>query len=170
MIAFGTIVRDPERGFEEVRLQPVTDETAIYLADTFATMSPWHDYSIQAETLRTYFVSEEPGAPRYIVQAGSHANQPIGLLGLRSNWLRGPYIQFLGLIPPLHNKGIGSALLTCIETNARLSGAQNIWVMASKINTRGQAFYKRHGFVEVTHIHDLVAPSQSEVLLRKMLT
>jgi len=169
MITFGTSVSARGATGYDVTLARMDATVATDLGDSFAQMSPWNQYPMTAATLTHYFASEEAGAPRYLVRLASGAETAIGVLGIRENWLRGPYIQFLGLVEAYQRHAIGEALLGHVETAARQQRAQNLWVMASQFNDRAIAFYERSGFFPVSDIDALVSPDHSEVLLRKRL-
>jgi ribosomal protein S18 acetylase RimI-like enzyme len=88
---------------------------------------------------------------------------------VRRNWLRGPYLQFLGVLPAFQHRGIGSLALTWFENEARTGRAQNLWVAASDFNARALSFYERRGFNRVATLEDLIVKGGSEILLRKRL-
>ncbi len=169
MIPFGTNVSKQGATGIEVTLTRMDDKVAADLADRFSQMSPWSHYPFTPDDLARYFATEEAGAPRYAVRLTSEPDAAIGALGLRENWLRGPYIQFLGLTEVFQSRSIGKALLCQVKTTAHQDGAQNLWAMASQFNKRAIAFYRRFGFFPVADIDALVTPDQSEVLLRKRL-
>lgn len=169
MIPFNTKVPALTANGFDIVLQPMSVEDAASLATAFSTMSPWSRYPFTPDTLQSYLTEEEAGAPRFAVHVDGGATPAVGALGLRTNWLRGPYIQFLGLTEPFQNRGIGAALLGEVETQARQAGAQNVWVMASQFNDRALDFYRRFGFFPVARIDALVTADQTEVLLRKRL-
>ena len=147
-------------------LAPFTRDTAAAAAATLAAMSPWADYPYPAAALERYFATQEPGAPRYAVVAdGALA----GALGLRLNWLRGPYIQTLAVFPDHRGAGTGSSLLAWIEREARSAGERNMWVCASAFNEGALHFYERCGFVRTADLPGLVADPVTEILLRKRL-
>jgi diamine N-acetyltransferase len=93
----------------------------------------------------------------------------VGAAGLRLNWLRGPYLQFLGLVPGFQGKGAGPLFLKWIDHEAHAAGQHNVFVCATDTNTRAITFYERHGYRQVGTLDGLVQPGTSEVLLRKML-
>lgn len=132
----------------------------------FAGMTPWADYGYPAERLASYFAGREPGAPRYLIRTGGEA---AGVMGLRNHWLRGPYLQFLGIVPEFQNQAIGGVLLAWWEGHARSRGERNLWLTVSEVNERARAFYGRNGFVETSRLPDLVVGGWSEILLRKRL-
>jgi len=169
MIPFGTSLTKLDASGLPITLADVDQAAAAVLADAFASMSPWSHYPFTPDALAKYLTTKEVGAPRYVLRCADGSNLAIGALGLRENWLRGPYIQFLGLTKSFQCRSVGEALLYEIETHARGDGAQNLWVMASAFNKRAQNFYCRFGFSPVADIDALVSVDQTEVLLRKRL-
>lgn len=148
----------------------MTPVDAGYLGVAFAKSEPWSRYPFTADALTAYFEAEEDAAPRYVIAHGSDIeNNVAGVLGLRLNWLRGPYIQFLGVLPEHQNAGIGAQLLSWISDTSAESGARNLWVAASDFNTNALRFYERHGFTRVATLDGLVQDGIGEILLRKRL-
>jgi len=147
-------------------LKPMSPEDALLLGGALAAMPPWSRYPVRVEAMETYLAVHEPGAPRYSVWSRGTC---CGAVGMRMNWLRGPYIQVLGLLPEVQSSGIGAQLLTWVEGEARLRGERNLWVAASEFNTRALSFYERHGFMRVASLDALLQDGFTEILLRKRL-
>jgi ribosomal protein S18 acetylase RimI-like enzyme len=75
------------------------------------------------------------------------ADKPIGLMGverLNDHW----FIDKLYLMPAFQNRGIGSALLSQLKSDATQAHA-NLGLSVLEVNP-ARRFYQRHGFV-VTH-------------------
>lgn len=133
------------------------------LADQFAAMPPWSRYPFPAKALASYLAAQEPGAPRYVIHTdGALA----GALGLRLNWLRGPYVQFLGVLPAYQRQGLGHTVMRQLVSEARANGDRNVWVAASSFNADALRFYDRLGFTRVALLDGLVHDDIDEVLLR----
>lgn len=147
-------------------LEPLDPAEAGSLSDTFVGMEPWSRYPFDATALMIYLSGEEAGAPRYAIKAGE---QTVGVAGLRLNWLRGPYLQFLALVPQAQGFGLGSLVMEWLDTQTRKAGDFNIWVCASDFNEGAIGFYERHGFRHVGNLPDLIEPSFTEILMRKRL-
>ncbi len=98
------------------------------------------------------------------ISAGSLA----GIISVRYPWLRGPYLELLGLFPDYQGVGLGSELLRWFEQQARLANP-NAWVLVSAFNHKARAFYERRGFVAIGAIEALVKPGYDEILLRKVV-
>ena len=146
--------------------EPMTDSEAGPLAEAVSALEPWHTYAYPAEKLAAYLAKDEPGAPRFVLR---HAGEIAGGIGLRLNWMRGPYIQFLAILPPSQRQGLGSALLAWVEAQARTGGERNLWIAASEINVDARRLYERLGFREAAKLDDLVSAGRSEILYRKRL-
>lgn len=136
------------------------------LGAAFAAIDPWVSYPYPAPALAAYFAKDEPGAPRFSLRAGGEL---AGAVGLRLDWLRGPYVQFLGMLPGHQGCGFGKAVLDWVESEARAVTQRNLWVLASDFNAGALRFYERQGFARVAALEALVAEGRAEILLRKRL-
>jgi GNAT superfamily N-acetyltransferase len=145
------------------RLEPGEAEA---LGAAFAAIDPWASYPYPAAALAAYFANDEPGAPRFSLRAGAGL---AGAVGLRIDWLRGPYLQFLGMLPGRQGRGLGKAVLHWIESEARAAAQRNLWVLASDFNAGALRFYEREGFARIAALDALVAEGRAEILLRKRL-
>jgi ribosomal protein S18 acetylase RimI-like enzyme len=146
-------------------LRTVNHIEAADMGRAFAAMEPWSRYPFPPEALTAYFATSEPHAPRFVIEAGGDV---AGAIGIRTELLRGPYLQFLGLLPAFQGRGIGVAILDWIEVEAGPS-TRNFWVCASVSNEAAIRFYERHGFQRVAVLDGLVQDGFDELLLRKRL-
>jgi ribosomal protein S18 acetylase RimI-like enzyme len=149
-----------------VTFAAMTALAAETLGPSLAKIDPWARYAYTPQALTAFLAASEPGSPRFAINSGRAI---AGAFAIKENWLRGPYLQFLGLLPAFQAQGIGSAVLGWFETHGREACAQNLWVVASEFNDRALSFYEKHGFRRVTPLADLVAEGCSEILLRKRL-
>lgn len=141
-----------------------TDDAEL-LSEAFAQSQPWLTLGISATGLKNYLLREDSSLYRYVVQVDS---QLAGIICLRYPWLRGPYIELLGLIASYRGIGIGSQLLSWAETEARHQ-SNNLWLVTSSFNQQALQFYARHGFQQIGTLSGLVHPDYDELLLRKRL-
>lgn len=151
---------------DEVSFRPISADSAARLGPAFAAMDPWAYYHYAGEALAAYLAGQEEAAPRLEIRVGDDL---AGAICIRKNWLRGPYLQFLGILPSFQNRGVGSAALEWLEALATREKSQNVWVVASGFNTGALSFYERFGFVRVATLDGLVADGTDEILLRKRL-
>ncbi len=150
----------------ELIMTPLPEHEANALAAAFAAIDPWASYGYPASALAAYLGKQEPGAPRFLLTL---EDELAGALGLRLGWLRGTYIQFLGIVPRFQRRGLGQTILAWIEAEARAIKERNLWVAASEINADAIRFYERHGFTQAARLEDLVYDGRTEILLRKRL-
>lgn len=152
-------------------LAPLQPSQASALAEAFAAMAPWAAYPYPAAALATYLASGSQAAPLFAIVAAAQGStgKLFGAIGLRLDWLRGPYIQFLGLLEEAQGNGIGGTVMAWIEAEARRTCARNLWVATSDFNAGALRFYERHGFSRVAELPGLVRDDRTELLLRKRL-
>ncbi len=149
-----------------VTLCAITAAEAVLLGAGFAAIDPWRRANYSDTALAGYLSRHEPGGNRFAIHAeGALA----GAVSIREPWLRGPYLEFLGLLPQAQGRGIGAAVMRWFETQAP-AGASSLWVLCSDFNTGALAFYERHGFGQVATLDGLIGAGFDEILLRKRLT
>ena len=139
-------------------------------ARAFAGIDPWRAYGRTADHMAQMFAPPERPDGTYRIAARTGPGSPPAALALvQSPWLAGPYVRFLGVLPPHQGAGLGTALLGWIEAEARRARARNLWICVSAFNEGAYALYQRVGFEPVAEIPDLAADGIVERLLRKRL-
>jgi ribosomal protein S18 acetylase RimI-like enzyme len=146
-------------------LAPVDEDAASFLAARCASIDPWARMAYPEESLGAYFRRADSAALRRCIRVG---DEIAGAVVVRHPWLKGPYVEFLAVLPPHQGAGIGSAIIDWIEREAG-AGERNLWVLASDFNEGALRFYRRHGFEPVTRLPDLAADGFTEIMLRKRL-
>jgi GNAT superfamily N-acetyltransferase len=162
-----TEARPDASQMRKVVFRDMTAKAAQELGTAFAEIDPWARYAYTAPALTAYLGTHEADAPRFEIVVD---DEIAGAICVRRNWLRGPYLQFLGILPAFQYRGTGGLALDWFEDQARATQAQNLWVAASDFNVRALAFYARRGFSRVARLEDLVVEDSAEILLRKRLT
>jgi len=145
---------------------PLTNEQALAIAQMLSISDPWKKLNFSTSALSNYLMREDTSLRRYSVFENGNL---VGVICVRHPWLRGPYIELLGLFPNSRGKGIGKQLIAWVETEARRE-AKNLWVVASSFNHQALNFYQSLGFYPIGPIQGLVTPEYDEILLRKCLT
>lgn len=138
---------------------------AAAIAAMLVELEPWRTLGYCADALTRYLLRADPALHRFLINQG---NAQAGVLCVRYPWLRGPYIELIGLAPEVRGKGLGGGILDWIEAQVR-GEAGNLWACVSANNTAGRRFYHRRGLIEVAPIDDLVTHGHAEILLRKRL-
>ena len=144
---------------------PLTDAQALAVAEMLAVSEPWLSLNFSAASLAGYLSREDAALRRYLVSVDGEV---AGVICVRHPWLRGPYIELLGVSPSQRGKGIGRQVLAWVEVEARIE-SKNLWVLTSSFNHQAQKFYQSLGFSPIGPIQGLVSPEHDEILLRKVL-
>jgi len=148
-------------------IRALTGSSARKLASRMARLDPWKRLGIAEDALFDALVSNAQGG---VVAYGAHcAGVAQGVVSYRKNWLYGPYIRLLAVLPEAQNGHLGRDLVKRVADDAKKRGAQNVWVCASAVNTRALAFYERIGFTRIGQIDDLILSGEDEILLRLRL-
>lgn len=148
-----------------VTLVPFPAAEAQRIAEALAAIDPWKSYPYPASELARYFASGSATAPVFAILVGAAI---AGVVGLRLDWLRGPYLQFFGILPAQQRFGLGARVLAWMEREAGPS-TRNLWLCASDFNADAIRFYERHGFERIAILDGLVQDDRNEVLMRKRL-
>lgn len=141
------------------------EEEASLLGTLLAGMEPWRTLGYSAVTLQRYLLRPDATLYRHAVVIQGEIS---GVVCVRYPWLRGAYLELIGLTTAQQGLGIGSELLEWIEKQARRE-TDNVWVLVSVFNTRARTFYARQGYTEIGPIEDFVQPGYAEILLRKVV-
>jgi GNAT superfamily N-acetyltransferase len=135
------------------------------VAEALAASEPWRTLGSSADGLRRYLAGGDPALHRFVVRfEGACA----GVLCVRCPWLRGPFLEVIACFEPHRGRGLGSALLSWLESRSALQHA-NVWACVSTSNRPARAFYARRGFAEIAELDALLRPGLGEILLRKRL-
>ncbi|HEY8298946.1 MAG TPA: GNAT family N-acetyltransferase [Methyloceanibacter sp.] len=156
----------PLRSGGTLEVAPLAAADGACLGAIFAAIDPWAVYGYPAAALSNFLSDTEPGAPRLALQIGAEV---AGAAVIRTAWLRGPYLQFFGVVPAHQNHGLGSAVLAWMEAEARAAEERNLWVAVSEINSEAQRLYEHHGFTPAARLDDLAWDGRTEILMRKRL-
>lgn len=135
------------------------------IASQLAAMNPWRALNYSAIQLENYLLAPDSALNRYAVRVD---DATVGIVAVRYPWLKGPYLELIGLFPEMQNQGLGAAIMGWFEYVAQ-PVATNLWVLVSSFNEAAQRFYLRQGFTEIGRIDALVYPQSTELLLRKTI-
>lgn len=80
-------------------------------------------------------------------------------------------VWWIGADPLQHGCGVGSALLSHVETEARMSGIRVVVIETSDqpLLARAQAFYAKRGYTECGRIPDFYALGDAKVIFSRTL-
>ncbi|MGE5505827.1 MAG: N-acetyltransferase family protein [Actinomycetota bacterium] len=147
-----------------MRIRPLEAADIGQLAQALAGIDPWLHLGYSAAALAGWLGRDDAALTRL---AATRGGALAGVLGVRSPWLRGPYVELLAVLPGHQGFGLGRTLLdAAVERSGQ---AANLWACVSASNVPARNFYRRCGFAEVAPLPDLVADGEDEILLRKRL-
>ncbi len=146
-------------------LRPLEAADALVIAEVLSRMPPWRTLGYYAEHLGRFLLHDDPGFFRYAIMAH---NDKIGAVCVRQPWLKGSYLELLGIFEPFQGMGVGREVIAWMERCTR-PAAKNLWALVSDFNSNARAFYRKMGFVEAASLPGLVKPGRAEILIRKIL-
>jgi diamine N-acetyltransferase len=141
------------------------EDEASLLSILLAGMEPWRTLGYSAAALQRYLLRPDATLYRHAVVIQGEIS---GVVCVRYPWLRGAYLELIGLTAAQQGLGIGREILSWLEAEARRE-THNVWVLVSAFNTRARTFYARQGYTEIGVIEDFVQPGYNEILLRKVV-
>jgi ribosomal protein S18 acetylase RimI-like enzyme len=147
-------------------LRPLAEGEADRFGALCAEFDPYRRLGQSAAALAGYLHRPDPALFRFAIEIDSAA---VGVMAVRSPWLRGPFLEMLALLPEARGIGLGRQTVDWVAAQASLI-AENLWTTVSDFNDSAQGFYSRLGFVEVSKLPGLVAEGITEILLRRRLT
>ena len=80
---------------------------------------------------------------------------------------RAAYLRLLLVAEKQQSRGLGAALLTRAEREARASRCRHLVLLVTKTNRRARSFYERHGYAHVGDLAGFVRPGIPESLYQK---
>lgn len=147
------------------KLRLLEPDVVPQVAACLVAMEPWRNLGYQAAGLEQYLTRPDPALHRFGVWRDGHL---AGIVCPRHPWLRGAYLELLGLWPSAQGQGLGGAILDWL-TDQISPLDTNLWTAVSRANGGARRFYARHGFLAVGDMADLVRRGHTEILLRKRL-
>lgn len=150
----------------KITLEPLTPHQALQAGEQMARINPWSKIGIASEAIISYLDDLSPSATKLGIW---YESRFAGVVCVRYPWLKGPYLELLGLFPAFQGQGIGSVVMDWFETQGRAAQSRNLWLLASDFNHAGIAFYERHGFTQITTLKDLSGEGIHDILMRKAL-
>ncbi len=148
-----------------LELSSLTLERAPKLAQMLALMLPWKKSPNCEANLLLHFTAQDPALKRFSVQ---YNGQCVGAVSVRYPWLKGPYLELLGLSASAQGIGIGREIMDWFEGESP-DGARSLWLLCSDFNEGGIAFYQRQGFEKICLIENLYSEGLHDFLMRKII-
>lgn len=162
----GDPFRAPSYILNSCRLRPVEADEADALGVGLAAIDPWKTLGFPAKAMARNVVTGGPETARYGIETDGCL---VGAVSIKPAWLRGPYLEMLGILPDGQGRGLGNEVLSWMEAEGRRAGARNLWTAVSAFNSNARRFYETFGFRQAASLDDLVLEGFDENLMRKKL-
>jgi GNAT superfamily N-acetyltransferase len=101
------------------------EEEASLFGILLAGMEPWRTLGYSAAALQRYLLRPDATLYRHAVVIQGEIS---GVVCVRYPWLRGAYLELIGLTAAQQGLGIGREILSWIEAEARRE-THNVWVL-----------------------------------------
>jgi ribosomal protein S18 acetylase RimI-like enzyme len=150
---------------ESCHLRPLAEGEPEQLGHLCAGIDPYRRLGQSAAALTAYLSRPDLALFRFGIETSSGL---VGVVAVRSPWLRGPFLEMLAILPGARGLGLGRQTTDWVATDAGRIAA-NLWTTVSDFNENARRFYRRLGFAEVSELPGLIAEGSSEILLRRQL-
>jgi ribosomal protein S18 acetylase RimI-like enzyme len=147
-------------------VEPIASANIGLLAEGIAAIGPWAHYKRTPEQLAARLAGQNDGIARFQLMCGGAL---AGAVLIWQEWLVGPNLQMLAVLPGFQRLSIGSCSLAWFEAEARAHHRRNIWLCVSAFNVGAIAVYRRHGFEQTAVLDNLLEQGEDEFLMRKKL-
>jgi diamine N-acetyltransferase len=147
-------------------VEPVDPAKAAELGGAISKIGPWAHYGWGGEQIVRSLQRRDAGVSCYQIRCGDAI---AGGIAIQPNWLLGPYLQMLAILPEFQKLGLGARVIGWYEAEARAHKQRNIWLCVSGFNNGAAKFYARHDFVMTAVLDGLVRRGDDELLMRKLL-
>ena len=124
---------------------------------------PWNRLGFTAGDWDRIFLPIPLGRDTFVVEVDETV---LGIAILRRKFLFGDYLELLGIAPSAVGQGLGSRLLSHIES-LTFARAKNLFACVSDFNDGARAFYRKQGYKEIGPMPNFLLPGYAEILLRK---
>lgn len=149
-------------------MRPMDSATAVVLSKILTGIEPWSRLgSSNVALAQGLMAGREQSARSWCLTVDG---EPSGAMVVRDNWLRGPYLAHLSVVPAQQRQGLGRLAIKWWEDEARRAGGKNLWLCVSSFNATAQQLYLAAGFKQVGVVDDLLVDGLDEILMRKRLS
>ena len=128
-----------------------------------AESEPWKKLGYGDTDWKKLFDPLPSGREGFVIESEGTVT---GFALLRPKFLMGDYLELLVVAPSARSKGLGSALLTHIESVV-FARVKNLFACVSDFNADARKFYQHNGYQEIGPMPNFLVPGSSEILLRK---
>ena len=128
-----------------------------------ASSEPWLTLGYTAADWRRLLGGPLANRDAWVIDANGRAH---GVAIVRRGFLAGDYLELLAVDASARGRGFGARLLAHCEADV-FARVPNFFVCVSDFNADARRFYRRHRYVQVGRLDDLLIAGSAEILLRK---
>lgn len=133
------------------------------LVALLSSSEPWRTLGYVAADWRRLLRGPLANRDAFVIAIDGRAR---GIAIVRRGFLAGDYLELLAIDEGTRGHGLGARLLAHCEADV-FARARNFFVCVSDFNAGARRFYRRHGYVQVGRLGDLLVGGSAEILLRK---
>lgn len=137
------------------------DRTSV--VQILADSDPWKRLGFGADDWAGIFSPIPKGRDTFVLEIDGAV---LGIAILRQKFLFGDYLELLGIAPSAVGHGLGSRLLSHVES-LTFARAKNLFACVSDFNEGARAFYRKQGYREIGPMPNFLISGYAEILLRK---
>ncbi len=148
-----------------IRVTAAVPDDYEWCVTLMASSDPWITLGRDLASCRDAL--NRPGTELFVAR-NQESDSPVGFLLVAPYGLAGsPYIASIAVAAEMRGWGIGSELLRFAEQH--FAGRAHLFLLVSSFNHGAQELYRRHGYECVGSLKDYCVPSESELILHKVL-
>ena len=144
-------------------LLPMNPAWAARFGEELARIDPWLRLGYSSQSLYHYLSAAVQG--RFAL-AVLEDETPAACLSIRPDWLRGPLLECLAVLPEFQGGGLGREIIRWLAGQAGRQRQGNLWTLCAEFNLPAREFYARQGFATAGTLPDLIGAGETEILLR----
>ncbi len=148
------------------RLQAMNPAWAARFGEELARIDPWLRLGYSSRSLCQYLSAAVQGR---VALAVLEDETPAACLTIRPDWLRGPLLECLAVLPEFQGGGLGREIIRWLAGQASGQRQGNLWTLCAEFNLPAREFYARQGFATAGTLPDLIGAGETEILLRLRL-
>lgn len=146
----------------DVELAPMAPDLET-IAEGLAAIDPWARVGRRPADFHAALTKPLAATFRFSIRLDGNC---VGALVLRYPFLRGPYVELIGLFPQARGRGIARRVVEWMEHEVAAE-ATNLWLCVTDWNAPARAVYTALGFSEVGLLPELAADGTTEIFMRK---
>jgi Sortase and related acyltransferases len=153
----------PTDGRPQTIIREMRPGDRVSVINILTDSDPWKRLGFTAGDWDHIFSPIPVGRDTFVLEVNTSV---LGIAIVRRKFLFGDYLELLGIAPSAIGQGLGSRLLSHIES-LTFARAKNLFACVSDFNDGARAFYRKQGYREIGPMPNFLITGYAEILLRK---